>query len=266
MIHPEKYLSAVCELVRDVARREVMGRFLSVDYERKHDGTLMTEADLAAQNALVEGLSRIVPFPVMGEEMTREEQQRLWQAGGSGLWVLDPIDGTTNFLHGLPYFASSVALLVHGRPVLGVTYNPVTDELFHAVRGGGAFLNGQRLPLKGFTPRMPDAIAGVEIKWLSGKLPARLMSVAPYGSQRNLGASTLDWCFLAAGRFDLYLHGGQKLWDYAAGSLILLEAGGDLCSLNHDDYWEDQVWTRSAVAALNPELFQQWKKWVIANR
>lgn len=266
MLDPERYLPAVCDLVRTVAHREIMPRFLSGQYARKVDGSLLTEADLATQSALVEGLTRIIPFPVMGEEMSKEEQQRLWQAGDSGLWCLDPIDGTTNFIHGLPYFATSVALMQRGRSVLGVIYNPVSNELFTAIEGKGAWLNGQPLPLKRHVPRMCDAIAGVEIKWLSGKLPARLMSVAPYGSQRNLGASTLDWCYVAAGRFDLYLHGGQKLWDYAAGALILQEAGGCMSTLQSPQFWQDVVWTRSAVAALDPGLFETWQKWVWANR
>ena len=266
MIAPERYLPAVCQLVREVAHREIMPRFLTTDYAKKIDGSLLTEADIATQTALIEGLSRIIPFPVLGEEMTKEEQQRLWQAGGSGLWCIDPIDGTTNFIHGLPYFATSIALMQNGKTVLGVIYNPVTDELFAAVKGHGATLNGKSLPLKKHVPRMSDAIAGVEIKWLAGKLPARLMSVSPYGSQRNMGASTLDWCYTAAGRFDLYLHGGQKLWDYAAGNLILEEAGGCMSTLTEDNFWCDQVWTRSVVAALNPDLFTAWKKWVWANR
>ena len=91
-------------------------------------------------------------------------------------------------------------------------------------------------------------------------------SEAPCGSQRNMGSSTLDWCFLAAGRYDLYLHGGQRLWDYAAGAVILEEAGGQIASLNTDAYWEDQPWKRSAIAALNPELFSQWLRWVRANQ
>jgi myo-inositol-1(or 4)-monophosphatase len=179
--------------------------------------------------------------------------------------VIDPIDGTTNFVHGLPYFAISVALMRNGRPTLALVYNPVSKEAFYAAKGAGAFLNGQPLPLKRHVPQMSEAIAGVEVKWLGGRLPQRLSSVAPYGSQRNLGASTLDWCYIAAGRFDIYVHGGQRLWDYAAGCLILEEAGGAMTSLYHTDYWADDIWHRSVVAALNPGLFTQWTHWVKTN-
>ncbi|MDK2125020.1 inositol monophosphatase family protein [Parachitinimonas caeni] len=261
----ESLLDQVIAAVREVAQTEVMPRFLRVGSSRKDDGTLFTEADVQTQRALTELLPKIVPVPVLGEEMSEEEQETLWANHQDGLWVVDPIDGTTNFVHGLPYFAISVALMRQGRPVLGVIYNPVADEVFCAEVGEGAHMNGLRLPLKKHVPAMPDAIAGVEVKWLGGRLPMRLASVAPFGSQRNLGASTLDWCYLAAGRFDLYIHGGQRLWDYAAGSLILLEAGGAIAGLFQDDYWSDHVWKRSVVAASNPVLFEQWRKWVRCN-
>ncbi|AVG15139.1 inositol monophosphatase family protein [Chromobacterium sp. TRC.1.1.SA] len=260
-------LEQVMQLVRDVAAREVMPRFLRVGKSRKDDGTLFTEADLACQEELQRRLPAILPHPVLGEEMERDEQDALWAANRDGLWVVDPIDGTTNFVNGLPYFAISVGLMVDGRSELGVIYNPVSDEMFYARRGQGAWLNGHRLPLKTINNCMGDAIASVEVKYLrSGKLAARIGSVAPCGSQRNMGSSTLDWCFLAAGRYDLYLHGGQRLWDYAAGAVIAEEAGARLASLNTDDYWSDVVWKRSVIGAITPELFSQWHRWVRANQ
>lgn len=257
-------LDQLVSTVRAVAATEVMPRFMRVGGSRKEDGTLFTEADLEAQRALERELPKIVPCPVLGEEMTAAEQEALWE-GHDQLWVIDPIDGTTNFVHGLPYFAISVALVRAGRPLLGVVYNPVADECFTAELGQGAYLNGQRLPLKRHVPAMSEAVAGVEVKWLGGKLPQRLAAIAPFGSQRNFGASTLDWCYIAAGRFDLYVHGGQRLWDYAAGCLVLQEAGGHMTSLYHDDYWADDVWQRSVVAALDPGLFGQWTRWVKCN-
>lgn len=264
MLDPQ--LDQLIATVREVAQTEVMPRFLRVGHSRKEDGTLFTAADLACQQALQRLLPKIADAPVLGEEMSKEEQEAHWDAGTEALWVCDPIDGTTNFVHGLPYFAISVALLRQRRPVLAVTYNPVADEMYYAQAGCGAWLNGVRLPLKQHTPAIQDAIAGVETKWLGGRLPGRLASLAPYGSQRNFGASTLDWCYLAAGRFDLYIHGGQRLWDYAAGCLILSEAGGRIAGIWHDDYWEEPIWTRSAVAALHPPLFEQWHAWIKNNR
>ena len=94
------------------------------------------------------------------------------------------------------------------------------------------------------------------------KLAAEVAASPPYASQRNYGACALEWCYTAAGFFDLYLHGGQKPWDYAAGSLILEEAGGHMSGFEHDDYWEGPPWRRPVIAALDINLFQQWRRWV----
>jgi len=259
-------LERVIETVREVATREVMPRYLKVAYRRKSDGSLFTEADLAAQEALLRALPGIVPCPMLAEEMTRESQAESWIGGEAGLWCVDPIDGTSNFVNGVPYFAVSVALMRRGRSVLGVVYDPVADEVFYAEKGAGAFLNGERLPIKQHVPELRDAMAEVEFKRLPASLSRELVAAPPYSSQRSFGASTLEWCYAAAGRFDVYLHGGQKLWDYAAGSLIMAEAGGSMCTLSNEDFWADDLWQRSVIAALNPRLFEDWKRWILARR
>ncbi|MCC7547056.1 MAG: inositol monophosphatase family protein [Burkholderiales bacterium] len=255
-------LERVIAAVRSVAAEQIMPRFQRVGHVRKSDGSLFTEADMAAQTALVEALQRILDLPVMGEEMSAERQGELWTGGQQGIWCVDPIDGTSNFVNGLPHFAVSVALLRAGRSELGVVYNPLLDEIFTARRGCGAQLNGQPLPLRPAAPALRHSIAAVDFKRLPPGLACVLASQPPYSSQRNFGAATLDWCQAAAGRFDLYLHGGQKLWDYAAGSLIFEEAGGSVCSLTCDDFWADELWQRSVIAGLDPEMFAQWRDWI----
>jgi myo-inositol-1(or 4)-monophosphatase len=258
-------LDRVLRVVRTVAAEEIMPRFLRVGHARKEDGSLFTEADLASQEALVRGLREIRPLPVVGEEMTEAQQGERWLAGDAGLWCVDPIDGTSNFVNGVPFFAVSVALMRGGRSVLGAVFDPVADEMFYAERGRGAFLNGERLPLRPGRSRMRGAIAGIDFKRLPSRLSAALASQAPYASQRNFGAGTLDWCYAASGRFDVYLHGGQKLWDYAAGAVILEEAGGRSCTLSHDDFWAEDLWHRSVIASCNPVLFRQWRDWIRAH-
>lgn len=261
--HPDVHLvEPVLDIVRSVAAREIMPRYLKVAHSRKADGSLFTEADIAAQDALKTALGELLPVPVLAEEMTQQEQAVQWLEGAAGLWCVDPIDGTSNFVNGLPYFAVSVALMRHGRPVVGVVYDPVADEAFHAASGHGAYLNGERLPIKTSAPVLKNAMAGVDLKRLQRGLAQSLATAAPYMSQRNYGASTLDWCYAAAGRFDVYLHGGQRLWDYAAGALIMTEAEGHICSLDHDDFWAAPLWRRSVVAALDPVLFEAWKAWL----
>jgi myo-inositol-1(or 4)-monophosphatase len=255
-------LEQVIAAARAVGREEVMPRYLKVAHARKDDGSLFTEADLVAQHALEARLKAIVDCPVLGEEMTEADQSRLWQAGREGLWCVDPIDGTTNFVSGLPFFALSIALLRQGRPVLGVVYDPQADECFYAEAGRGAWLDGEALPLKTPPAELRRCIAGVDFKRIPRSLAGRLAAEHPYNSQRNLGASTLDWCYLAAGRLHVYLHGGQKLWDYAAGALILEEAGGRVSPLGDGEFWRADPWNRSVLAALTPDLYTQWRAWL----
>lgn len=259
-------LNAVVAVVKQVAQQEIMPRYLKVARQRKADGSLFTEADLATQEALSRELRKICPAAVVGEEMSEQQQAEQWLAGDDGLWCMDPIDGTSNFVNGLPYFAVSVALMRQGRSVLGVVYDPVADEMFYAETGKGAYLNGVKLPLKQHVPVLRSAMASVDLKRLDRKLAAGLAVAPPYSSQRNYGACALEWCYTAAGRFDLYLHGGQKLWDYAAGCLILEEAGGCMCGLDQDDFWTEPLWQRPVIAALDPGLFLQWREWVRTHR
>lgn len=257
-------LDQVIAACRAVGREEVMPRYLKVAHEWKVDGSLLTEADLAAQNALIRRLREIAPYPVMGEEMTEAEQHAVWEQGGEGLWCVDPIDGTSNFVNGLPFFAISVALMRDHQSVMGVVYDPSADEAFYAAEGEGAFMNGARLPLKVPPTQLRSCMAGIELKRIDRNLAGRLAYEHPFSSQRNLGASTLDWCYIAAGRMHIYLHGGQKLWDYAAGCLILKEAGGAACSLAGEAFHSGDPWNRSVLAALTPELLGAWKSWVLA--
>ena len=260
-------LKQLLAIVKAVAQREIVPRYLKVAHEHKVDGSIITAADMAAQQALSEGLHALNGCPVLGEEMAIEEQQALWTHRDSGLWVLDPVDGTSNFANGLPYFAVSVAFYQNGRPVMGAVYAPEANELFWAEAGKGAFLNGERLPIKERAPTILErAMAGVDLKRLNPKLASALATCPPYVSQRNFGSSALDWCYVAAGRFDIYIHGGQKLWDYAAGALILEEAGGALCTLEVDDFWSSDPWQRSVICAWDKAIFKLWRDWIRANQ
>lgn len=255
-------LKAVVAAVKLVAAEEIMPRYLKVAHQQKSDGSLCTEADTAAQHALTRKLQSILNVPVLGEEMHADEQHAIWQSGHDGMWCIDPIDGTSNFVRGLPYFAVSVALMREGRSVLAVVYDPVADEVFAAEQGKGAFLNGEKLVRREAACALGQALASVDMKRLSVKLVTQLATHPPYSSQRNFGASTLDWCYTAAGRYDVYLHGGQKLWDYAAGTLILWESGGHACCIESDDFAQGDIWQRSVIAASDEKLFNQWKNWI----
>ncbi|MDR3214276.1 MAG: inositol monophosphatase [Azoarcus sp.] len=262
---PELLLAKARELevlVREIATREILPRYLKVSRGRKADGSLFTEADLATQGRLAEFLPKLLPGPVLGEEMSGEMQARLWSAGRGGLWCIDPIDGTTNFINGIPFFAVSIAWLVEHEPRLGVVYNPISEECFLAAQGAGAFLNDEALPLRRTTRKLREAVAGFDLKRVSPHLGDELVTRPPYFAQRNFGSSALEWCFLAAGRFDVYMHVGQMLWDYAAGQLILSEAGGRACAPDGGTLSAGPAVKRGIIAAANPMLFAEWRAWL----
>ena len=255
---------ALESMVRDIARAEILPRYLKSARNRKADGSLFTEADMASQQRFSEALPAFLPGAVLGEEMTAAEQAALWRDGARGLWCIDPIDGTTNFANGIPLFAVSIAYLIDHEPVIGVVYNPITDESFYAARGAGAFLNGTELPLRAGATSLRDAVAGVDFKRISHHLGDELAVRPPYYSQRNFGSSALEWCFVAAGRLDVYVHGGQMLWDYAAGRLILAEAGGQAEALDGGQLMSGPAIKRGVIAAASPALFAEWSAWIKA--
>ncbi len=255
---------ALESVVRDIAREAILPLYLKTARNRKADGSLSTAADVESQRRFAEELPRLLPGPVLGEEMSAREQGRLWSEGRRGLWCIDPIDGTTNFANGIPFFAVSIAYLVEHEPRFGVVYNPVTDEAFYAAKGAGAFLNGTELPLRKAAARLADAVAGIDFKRISNHLGDELAVRPPYFSQRNFGSSALEWCFVAAGRLDVYLHGGQMLWDYAAGRLILDEAGGEAVALGGGSLMAGPAVKRGVIAAASPALFSEWRNWLAA--
>ena len=117
-------LQKLIEVVRRVGDNTVLPRYLKVARQQKDDGSVLTEADLAAQEMLQQELKLVFDCPLVGEEMLAEEQRRNWDAGADGLWCVDPLDGTSNFASGLPYFGISVAFLQDGKPRMGVVYAP----------------------------------------------------------------------------------------------------------------------------------------------
>lgn len=255
-------LDALTRLVKNAAREELLPRFQTAERHFKIDGSIVTEADLAMQQRLGAELRALEPrHRLLGEEMREDEQRQLIQDGDRGLWCLDPLDGTSNFAAGVPFFGVSLALLIQRQPVLGLIYDPLRDECFTAQSGEGAWLNGQRLYCRPAGLALRRALAVVDFKRL-GALSAELALRPPYSSQRNFGSVALEWCWLAASRYHIYLHGRQKLWDYAAGALILKEAGGLAETLSGEPLFQADLQPRSAVAACDAELFREWKDWL----
>lgn len=200
----------------------------------RHKGPidLVTETDLAVQAFLKDELSAILPEAgFVGEEGDGEKDVEQELA-----WIVDPVDGTTNFVHKIPMVAVSVALARRGRPVLGVVLAPIMGECYRAVVGGGAFLNDSPIKTSSVTESRDAVVATgfpYEINPNLEDLLAKLKRVLPETQGlRRLGSAALDLCYVACGRMDAYYEAILKPWDMAAGWLIVEEAGGKTTSMD----------------------------------
>jgi myo-inositol-1(or 4)-monophosphatase len=256
-------LEELLKRLRRAADEELMARFDRVGARFKADGSVVTEADLAMQGRMQRELATLFPgYGFLGEEMDLGQRQSQLAWPGAGYWVLDPLDGTSNFVTGIPYFAVSLALVIERRVALAVVYDPARQELFHALAGQGARLNGAPLARRATPAALCNAIALVDYKRLPPELGQRLAAAPPYGSQRSFGSVALDFCWIAAGRGHLYLHGRHNLWDYAAGLTILHEAGGHSITL---EGWQEpalDLQPRSTAAALDASFHVEWCNWL----
>ena len=196
---------------------------------------LVTELDTASEALIVTLL--LEQFPSHG---ILAEEGSYPPGDGRHLWIIDPIDGTTNFAHGFPWFCSSIALESDGRLEVGVIYNPVTDELFTATAGGGAFLNGRRLSVSQRAP-LASSLLGTGFPYDCATDPennfdAFIRFQKAARGIRRAGAAALDLAYLAAGRLDGFWEVKLKPWDVAAGTLLIREAGGLVTTFDGGDY------------------------------
>jgi myo-inositol-1(or 4)-monophosphatase len=255
-------LSVLKQIITSAAGEELLPRFADVQRSTKVDGSFVTEADLAVQARIIHELQEHYPdTALLGEEMTVDEQSELLNNSDS-LWCLDPLDGTSNFAVGIPYYAISLALIERGVPTLGIVYDPNRDECFVAVRGQGALFNDAALTVKFVDLPLSQCTALIDFKRLSPHLAMDLVAQRPYASQRSYGSVALDWCWMAASRFHVYLHGASNLWDYSAGQLIFSEAGGYSSTLDGDEIYVKSLSKRSSVGALDQATFDQWYAWL----
>ena len=252
----------IINLVKLAAKEELLSRFLRVTSEKKLDGSIVTEADLAMQNRMQDDLLTHYPDTVLlSEEMTVSEQQVALNSD-SAIWCLDPLDGTSNYASGISYFAVSLSLIKKGKVIMGLVYDPIRDECYFASQDETATLNGENLVLNYSNTDINKTIAIIDFKRLESDLSSRLVQQQPFSSQRNFGASALDWCWLAANRGQLYLHGKQNIWDYSAGNFIFHKAGGYSCSFDGSEVFSSSLEGRSAIAAVNQELLENWLYWL----
>jgi myo-inositol-1(or 4)-monophosphatase len=202
---------------------------------------LVTDADLAAQKAICQAIFEAFPdHGFLGEEGSTGmfEAQEFNNANSDYQWVVDPLDGTTNYAHGFPQYAVSIALTFQQMPVLGVVYDPVSKEMFWAVEGHGAWLNDRRISVSHQT-ELSQALVAVglapNLSRDSYELRSLIHLLMESQAVRRLGSAALNLCYVACGRLDGFWASSLKIWDIAAGVLIVREAGGVVSDLKGQD-------------------------------
>ncbi len=221
---------------------------------RKGPNDFVSEVDRAAEQAIIDILLEAYPgHGVLAEESGRERGAK----HSEYLWIIDPLDGTTNFLHGFPVYAVSIALAHRGVVQQAVVYDPTRNDLFIASRGRGAFLNDRRLRVSKRT-RLADSLVGTGFPFRKGDNFARYVRMFEEVMQacaglRRPGAAALDLCYVAAGWYDGFFEMGLNPWDAAAGSLMITEAGGLVGNFTGE---ADFLYQREVVAG-NPKVYGQ---------
>lgn len=215
---------------------DVLRRYAGkIRYREKGKHDLVTEADIAAQQAIREVLERHCPgFDFLGEEDDDALQAAGLEARAPYRWLVDPLDGTANYVHGLNGYAVSIALEHEGSIICGVVFDPMSGECYSAERGKGATLNGETLRTSGCTSMDEAMIAASfspNVARDSIEITRFVEILHRCQSIRRLGSAALNLCYIAAGRLDGYWATSVKIWDIAAGMVILEEAGGTITNL-----------------------------------
>ena len=230
-----------------------LGEVENLQVSLKGPRNFVTAADRRAEAIVREELTKARPgYGFLGEEGGRHPG-----SDKTNTWIVDPLDGTTNFLHGIPQFAVSIALERNGAIVAAVTYNPANDDLFVAERGKGAFLNDRRIRVAG-RRRLDEAVVACGLPHAGrGDLELARAEIAAaqrhFAGLRRYGAATLDLAWVAAGRFDAFWERDLSAWDMAAGILLVREAGGFVSDLDGGD----AIMAKHQIAAGNETMHRE---------
>jgi len=226
------------------------GKVNPSDIHLKHHNNLVSYVDTTSEKMIVDALSRLLP-----EAGFLTEENTVAPSSKSLQWVIDPLDGTTNFLYRLPSYAVSIALCSDNQPILGVVFEANRKECFWAVKGGGAFLNNSQIQVSK-TSELSDALMSTGFPYydfsiLDNYIQALKTLMLQTKGIRRFGAAAVDLCYTACGRFDAFFEHSLHAWDVAAGSLIVQEAGGIVTDFsgNNNFLFGNQI------IASNPKLY-----------
>ncbi len=215
----------VCEEAARAGGRALLSWIGRFQVREKGPSDLVTQADLASQQAIRDILRAAFPQ----HDFVSEEHDNPLDPSAEYVWIVDPLDGTTNYVHQLPHYAVSVALVHRGKPLVGVILDPVRDECFSAQRGAGARLNGQPIQVSS-AEHLSDALVAAsfaaKVEPGSPEIAQFVAAVLHCQAVRRTGSAALNLCYVAAGRFDVFWALSTKAWDVAAGILLVEEAGG----------------------------------------
>ena len=253
----EKLCNKSCEVIRSTADfiRGELGKVKAQAIETKALNSLVSYVDKEAEKQLVSGLGALIP-----EATFLTEEETVEQAAGTFRWIIDPLDGTTNFLHQLPFFSISVALQHHNLTILGVVFEVNQQECFYAWKDGGAFLDGKKIEVTS-TSKLADTLIATGFPYYDYDHMNAYLGILEKLMQgtrgiRRMGSAALDLAYVACGRFDGYFEYSLNAWDVAAGAFLVQEAGGVVTDFKGGD---DFIFGRQTIASnqgIQKEFFE----------
>jgi len=241
-------------LIRD------FGEIEKLQVSLKGPGDFVTASDKRAEKILIEELLKARPnYSILSEEIGKIENDKEFR------WIIDPIDGTLNFLHGIPHFAISIALEKQGEIISGLVFDPIKNELFSAEKGNGSYLNNQRMRVSGRT-KLKEAIVFTGGPRFTSKDRNKMfkeyetISNAVMAPVRKLGSAALDMSYVAAGRCDAFWHRNLNYWDFAAGIILINEAGGFVSDYQGSKNYVKNKTLIATNAKINKEMIKILKE------
>jgi len=243
----DRYLRVAVEAARRSGSFIIrnLDRIKMADVDKKQASDFVTYVDRESEGMIIEGIKREFPgHTILAEESLRQE--------GEYQWIIDPLDGTTNYIHGYPMFAVSIALRHKGEVIMGVVFDPLRDEIFTAIKGDGAYMNGRRIRVSGIVD-ISNSLITTGFPFRDKRMIDHYLSIFrrlffKVSDIRRAGSAALDLAHLACGRCDGFFELGLSPWDVAAGSLLIKEAGGIVTDFGGG---EDYVETGNIVAGIS---------------